>query len=68
MEGKIINSSILPNLASDHKPILLSIEDEENLGPIPFRLNPLWEREPNFEEVVNRAWNKPVKGSPGFVW
>jgi len=25
MEGKIINSSILPNLTSDHKPIFLSI-------------------------------------------
>jgi len=67
-EVKLIHSSLLPNLTSDHKPIMLTLEDEEDLSPIPFRFNPLWENEPSFEEIVKEAWNKPVKGSPGFVW
>ena len=47
MDGKIlISSKILPNLSSDHHPISLLLEEEENLGPIPFRFSPLWiERE-----------------------
>ena len=34
---KVISSSILPKITSDHKSILLQIEDEEYLGPIPFQ-------------------------------
>ena len=41
LENKIISTSILPKLTSDHKPILLQLEDEEDLGPIPFRISPL---------------------------
>ena len=41
MERKLISTTILPKLTSDHKPILLTLEDEENLGPIPFRFSPL---------------------------
>ena len=33
---KIISSSILPKLTSNHKPIMLQLDDEEDLGPIPF--------------------------------
>ena len=32
----VISSSILSTITLDHKPILLQIEDEEDLGPIPF--------------------------------
>eukprot|EP00253_Pinus_taeda_P013604 PITA_13604 len=43
---KIIITKILPKLTSDHKPIQLLLEEEEDLGPIPFRFSPLWiERE-----------------------
>ena len=41
MEKKIISTKILPKLTSDHKPIQLVMDDEEYLGPIPFRFNPL---------------------------
>jgi exonuclease III len=41
LERKLISIAILPKLTSDHKPILLSIEEEENLGPISFRFSPL---------------------------
>ena len=42
MERRLISSTILPKLTSDHKPILLSLEEEENMGPILFRFSPLW--------------------------
>jgi len=41
-EEKIISTKILPKLTLDHKPILLLIEEEEKLGPIPFQFSPLW--------------------------
>jgi len=67
LERKIVGSRMLANLASDHKPILLSFEDEVNLGSIPFRFNPLWVEKHGFKETVEKAWNIPIKGSPGFV-
>ena len=43
MEGKfIISTKILPKLTSDHHPISLMFEEEENLGPIPLCFSPLW--------------------------
>ena len=43
MEGKfIISTKILPKLTSDHHPISLMFEKEEDLGPISFRFSPLW--------------------------
>jgi exonuclease III len=41
LEKRIISSKILPKLTADHKPILLQLEEEENLGPIPFQYIPL---------------------------
>ena len=37
----IISSKILPKLLSDHHPISLIFEKEDELGPIPFRFSPL---------------------------
>ena len=39
--GLLAFSKILPNCISDHKPILLELSPEPNLGPIPFRFSPL---------------------------
>ena len=36
LEKMLISSKILPKLTSDHKSILLLLEEEENLGPLPF--------------------------------
>ena len=36
LDKKIISSSILPKITSDHKPIMLQIEDEETLAPSHF--------------------------------
>ena len=47
---------------------MLHIEDEEELGPIPFRLSPLWKDRDGFMSIVTMAWDLPVVGSSNFVW
>ena len=43
MDGKfIISTKILPKLTSDHHPISLMFEEEEDIGTIMFRFSPLW--------------------------
>ena len=44
--GLNLSSKILPFGGSDHKPILLEMAIDRNLGPIPFRFNSLWARQP----------------------
>ena len=68
MEKNIISSSILPKLTLDHKPIMLQLDDEEDLGPIPFRFSPLWIGRDGFLSIVTKAWSLPVTGSPNYVW
>lgn len=68
MNKKIITTKILPKLASDHKPIRLLLEDEEDLGPILFRFSPLWIEREGFIETVKAAWAKTFMGSPSYVW
>ena len=67
-ENKIISSSILPKLSSDHKPILLQFIDDEDIGPIPFKFSPLWIDKEGFLDTVGNSWKIPVFGSPNFVW
>ena len=67
-ERRIISSKIPTKLTSDHKPILLNLEEEENMGPIPFRFNPLWIEKKGFLETVYSSWSSPTSGSPTFVW
>ena len=40
-ERFIISTKILPKLSSDHHPVSLLLEKEEELGPLMFRFNPL---------------------------
>ena len=44
------------------------IEDEEDLGPIPFQFSPFWKEQEGFVSTVSMAWDVPVVGSPNFVW
>ena len=64
----MISTKILPKLASDHHPITLQFEIEEELGPIPFRFSPLWIEREGFMDIVFQVWSKFVVGSPSFVW
>ena len=64
----MISSKILPKLASDHHPISLQFEIEEELDPIPFRFCPLWIECEGFMNIVFQVWSNFVVGSPSFVW
>eukprot|EP00253_Pinus_taeda_P018178 PITA_18178 len=68
MNKKIITTKILSKLTSDHKPIQLLLEDEEDLGPIPFRFSPLWIEKVGFMETVKVAWAKSFSGSSSYIW
>ena len=68
LDGNIlISTKILPKLTSDHHPISLLLQEEENLGPIPFRFSPLWIEREGFWEIVTQVWSQFVEGSPSFV-
>ena len=66
--GMMASSKILPNYTSDHKPILLELSSEPNLGPIPFRFSPLWILQVDFQQIVSDSWCTPLPGSPSFTW
>jgi exonuclease III len=68
LNNKIITTKILPKLTSDHKPIQLLLEEEEDLGPIPFRFSPQWIEREGFLETVKTAWANPFSGSTSYVW
>ena len=68
MMNKKITTKILRKLSSDHKPIQLHLEDEDDLGPLPFRFSPLWIERDGFLETVKAAWAKSFSGSSSYVW
>lgn len=68
MDKRIVSTRILPKLTSDHKPILLQLDEEETLGPIPFRFSPLWIEQEGFMEVIGKGWSITVNRSPSYVW
>ena len=65
--NQLTYSKILPKLSSDHHPIALVFEKEEQLGPIPFRFCPLWIEHDGFLDTVKQAWTHSVHGSPSYV-
>eukprot|EP00253_Pinus_taeda_P028676 PITA_28676 len=60
MGKRIVINKILPKLSSDHKPVLLCLKDEEDLGPLPFRFSPLWVEREGFFEIVQTTWSTEV--------
>ena len=66
--GLLASSKILPNYVSDHKPILLELSLDKNLGPIPFRFNPLWIQQEGFYHLVSSSWNQKITRNPSFTW
>eukprot|EP00253_Pinus_taeda_P033119 PITA_33119 len=67
MGKRIVINKILPKLTSDHKPVLLCLKEEEDLGPLPFRFSLLWAEREGFFEIVQTAWRIDVSGSPSYV-
>lgn len=68
LEKRLISSKILPKLNYDHKPILLLLEEEENLGLILFRFSPCWSERDGFINTIRLAWSKSIIGSPSYLW
>eukprot|EP00253_Pinus_taeda_P008759 PITA_08759 len=64
MNKKIITTRILPKLSSDHKPIQLCLEDEEDLGPIPFCFSPQWIEREGFLDT--RAAYQPFRNEEEY--
>ena len=65
--GLLASSKILPHCTSDHKPILLELALDQDLGPIPFRFIPLWIQHEDFLQVVSDSWKTQIKGSMSFI-
>lgn len=63
-----IHSSIIQGYTSDHKPVVLRLEKEEDLGPLPFKYNKAWDAKEDFKSLVKEAWKTEILGSPHFVW
>jgi exonuclease III len=66
--GIDVKMKILSNSTSDHKPIMLVLTPQRNLGPIPFRFSPLWISQKDFLKKVEEIWRMSVTGSPFYVW
>eukprot|EP00253_Pinus_taeda_P004750 PITA_04750 len=62
------HTKILNATASDHFPILLTLDSHSQLGPIPFRYNPLWRNNAEAEEIIETTWKHHVEGSPSHIW
>jgi len=63
LENLHISTKLLPKLTSDHKPILLLMAPEDDLGLIPFKFSPLWIEKEGFLDTVQFAWD-----TPSYVW
>ena len=66
--GLNTSSKILSFGGSDHKPILLEVIKDKNIGPIPLWFSPLWVSHKEFLEIVTETWLAPITGSPFYVW
>ena len=44
------------------------MEEEENIGPIPFRFSTLWIERDGLWETRSQAWSQFVEGSPSYLW
>jgi len=60
-------ANILPSSASDHYPIMLTLETHYSLGPISFKYSSLWSCDSAVRDIIQRSWNQHVEGSPGFI-
>ena len=64
--GLKLSSKILPFGGSDHKPILLEMENDKNLGPIPFRFSSQWAKNSDFLRFLPRLGPSRSLGLPSM--
>lgn len=63
-----IRSHIIHGTASDHKAVVLTLDNGTNLGPLPFKYNKSWDSHEDFRSLVRNQWANEVSDSPHFVW
>ena len=69
LQKDLLSTSLaLPSAVSDHKPLALILSPPANLGPIPFKFNPIWLHDVKIMELIQREWNTQHLGSPGYIW
>lgn len=68
LDGKTVESNILPSGGSDHWPISLAVELQGTPRNKPFRFEKFWIEHPNFLTMVEKWWSEPleVAGSKMF--
>ena len=66
--GGDFNASILPQVGSDHWPIMLQWTRLGSRCNIPFHFEAFWFSHPNFKDIVKDAWNSfiPPEGAKMF--
>lgn len=66
--SKFPNASLwhLPRVTSDHCPLLLKLDNPTpRHGPKPFRFEPMWFRDPSFDQTVDRVWERENTNAQG---
>lgn len=54
----------MPSLTSDHTPGILTIQNNLNLGPKPFKFMKGWLRHPRFKPILRDSWEEYEVGNP----
>ncbi|PON48989.1 Endonuclease/exonuclease/phosphatase [Trema orientale] len=61
-----LSCNTLPQLHSDHYPLLLLGRDSRFSRPRPFRFLNVWVEDPTFLDLVSGSWSSLVSGCPTF--
>lgn len=60
----LVKRNIVHTIASNHKPMVLSLGTLENQGLLPLRYNSIWDSKEEFGKQNKDSWKKCVTGSP----
>ena len=63
-----ILSQIVPWGIAYHRPIALSFDKVENMGPIPFKFNPIWLDSPDLLPLISSVWSIWVDTTLMYIW
>lgn len=59
----------LSQFGSDHCPLLLNTKHKISTPKIPFKFDPLWLADPDFNRLMEKWWNEfPLQGEIGLSW
>lgn len=52
---------------SDHIPVLVSFVESYSLKPKPFRYLKMWQKHPDFQDLLRENWQTPHLGTKQFI-